>query len=245
MKTRFSSSALALALLGLSMATTAHAQNYTVKLGGAYIDPRASSSEFSGRLPSGSQAVPGVTLEVQPKSTVVFSIERNLNDHLGLELSLGIPPEHDVKLKASAALLGGAYGALPAFYYGQYADKTIATVKQMAPTVFLNYKFGEASDTLRPFLGLGINYTRLDAKLTSTGRTFYQGVPMTLELSDSWGPALQFGVTYRLNKNWSFNTQVASAVVETKLKVRGNGYTHEATFEFTPTVWMATVGYSF
>ena len=88
-------------------------------------------------------------------------------------------------------------------------------------------------------------FDRLKATLTNTGRTFYQGVPMDLSLTDSWGPALQLGMSYRITKQWSLNAQVASAVVETKLRVRGGGGEHQATFEFTPTVWMATVGYSF
>ena len=230
--------------VGLSGASVA-AQSYTVKLGGAHIDPRATSSEFSGTLPGPRPVVPGVTLDVSPKSTLVFSIERHLNDQLSLELALGLPPKHDVKLRASEALLGGTYGPLAAFYYGQFADGTIATVKQVAPTLFLNYRFGSAGDVWRPYLGLGINYTRLKATLTNTGRTFYQGVPMDLSLTDSWGPALQLGMSYRITKQWSLNAQVASAVVETKLRVRGGGGEHQATFEFTPTVWMATVGYSF
>ena len=245
MNSRFAAPSCVLALLSALSCSSVLAQTYTVKLGGAYIDPNATSSEFSGTLPGPRPVVPGVTLQVQKKSTVVFSVERTLTERLSVEVALGIPPEHDVQLKASAALLGGAFGPDAANYYGSYANQTIATVKQVAPTVFLNYKYGDAADALRPYLGLGINYTRLESKLTARGRAFYQGVPMDLDLTDSWGPAVQFGLSYRIDRNWSFNTNIASAVVETKLRVRGGGGEHRATFEFTPTVWMATVGYSF
>lgn len=234
------------------IAGSASAQTYTVKLGGAYIQPNATSSDFSGSLPSGLPARPGVNLEVQSKATLLFSIERAINENFGVELALGLPPKHDVKLKVSDATRAKVadthnpypYQALDQ-HFVDYADQRIATVKQIAPTLFFNYKYGSASDSFRPYLGLGINYTKMEADLTSTGQALYGGVPMTQKLTSSISPAMQVGASYKIDRTWSINMGVASTFVSSTLTVTGNGRTHTAKFDFTPIVYTATVGYSF
>lgn len=233
-------------------AGAACAQNYTVKLGGAYIVPNATSSNFSGQLPSGSPTLDGVNLEVQSKATLLFSVERAINDNVGVELVLGAPPKHDVKLKVSSAVRAQAGSDLRAGLFTAYADKNIATVKQIAPTLFVNYKFGSASDSFRPYLGLGINYTKLDSTLNATGSDLYQHATATsvkLHLDPSIAPAVQVGATYKIDRTWSVNMGVASSFVSTTLDVTTTGpygnYTHSTKFNFAPMVYTATVGYSF
>ncbi|MDE2594639.1 MAG: OmpW family protein [Burkholderiales bacterium] len=243
-------STLTLATVATLLAGTAGAQTYTVKVGGAYIVPNATSSDFSGQLPNGYATRSGVNLEVQAKATLMFSIERAINDNFGVELVMGLPPKHDVKLKvsdatrAAAANTSNPYHALDQ-HFVDFADQKVATVKQMAPTLFFNYKFGEASAHCRPYLGLGINYTKMDADLTTTGEALYNGVPMTQKLTSSIAPAVQAGVTYKIDKTWSVNMGLVSTFVSSNLTVSGNGYTHTAKFDFTPTVYTASVGYSF
>ncbi len=246
-------STLTLATVATLLAGSAGAQTYTVKVGGAYIVPNATSSDFSGRLPvSGAPTLAGVNLEVQSKAALMFSIERAINDNFGVELVLGLPPKHDVKLKVSDSVKAVAQahpGADPrADLFNAYADKTIATVKQMAPTLFFNYKFGSAEDKLRPYLGLGINYTKLDTSLTATGRDLYNHAgasSVDLHLDSSIAPAMQAGVTYKIDRTWSVNVGLVSTFVSSTLDVKAGGYTHTAKFDFTPTVYTASVGYSF
>jgi len=248
---------LTLAAVATLIAGSACAQTYTVKLGGAYIQPNANSSNFSGQLPSGAPTLDGVTLAVQAKSTVVFSLERSVNDNLGVELILGAPPKHDVKLKVSnqvkaeasaRALLGDTRGLL----FSAYADKNIAEVKQVAPTLFFNYKYGSASDTFRPYFGLGLNYTKMDSELTATGRQLYTAAHATsvkLKLTSSIAPAIQVGGTYKIDRNWSLNAGLVSTFVSSTLTVTTTSsdgtFAHKAKFDFTPVVYAASVGYSF
>lgn len=242
-------SALTVAVVATVAATTVSAQTYTVKVGGAYIVPNASSSDFTGQLPvSGAPTLAGVNLEVQSKATLMFSVERAINDNFGVELVLGLPPKHDVKLKVSNAVRAQAGSDPRAALFTAYADKTIAQVKQMAPTLFFNYKFRSASDALRPYLGLGINYTKLDSTLNATGRDLYAHAgasSVKLHLDSSIAPALQAGVTYKVDKTWSVNVGVVSTFVNSTLDVTAGGYTHTAKFDFTPAVYTASVGYSF
>jgi outer membrane protein len=241
---------LTLTAVAALIAGSASAQTYTVKLGGAYIQPNATSSSFSGTLPNGLSTRAGVSLEVQPKSTLLFSIERVINDNFSVELALGLPPEHDVELnvsdvtRANAADSGNPYRAADQ-HFVNYAGKTIATVKQVAPTVFFNYKYGAAGDRFRPYLGLGVNFTKMKAELNKSGQALYNGVPMTQKLSASISPAMQVGATYSIDRTWSVNMGVASTFVSSTLTVSGNGRTHTAKFDFTPVAYTATVGYSF
>lgn len=241
---------LSLAVLAGLLSSSALAQNYTVKIGGAYIDPRATSGDFEGRLPSGAPTLGGVTLEVQPKSTVMFSVERHINDNFGVELVLGVPPKHDVELKVDPSVsLSDPRGAL----FSMFKDSAIAEVKQVAPTVFFNYKYGASGDAFRPYLGLGINYTKMDAKLNAGGHRLYQlagATSVKLHLEPSIAPALQAGLTYHFGRQWSVNAGVVSTYVTSTLTVTstnagGATYQHTAKFDFTPMVYTASVGYSF
>lgn len=243
-------STLTLTAVATLFAGSAGAQTYTVKVGGAYIVPNATSSDFSGSLPNGASARPGVSLAVQSKATLMLSIERAINDNLGVELVLGWPPKHDVKLKVSDATRAAAANGSNPYrgldqHFVDYADQNVATVKQMAPTLFFNYKFGEASAACRPYLGLGVNYTKMDATLTTAGEALYSGVPMTQKLTSSIAPAVQAGVAYKIDRTWSVNMGVVSTFVSSTLTVTGNGRTHTAKFDFTPVVYTASVGYSF
>jgi outer membrane protein len=113
--------------------------------------------------------------------------------------------------------------------------------------VFFNYKFLEPSSALRPFVGLGINVTRFKARTTAAGDTLYaDGAKPEISLSDSIGPAIQVGASYKLDQNWSINASVATAKVNNKLTiVTKSGLRQESAFRFNPTALTATVGYSF
>lgn len=257
---------LAAAALGASSAAQAQ---YTIKLGGAYIEPHATSESLRGGVAVPSplrgafQLQDGVAFQVQPQGTAIFAIERALTDRWSVEFVLGNPPKHDVKLKVnnpqidatgvtlpngttSTTLQNNASGVLRQKLENQNG-KVVATVRQWAPTVFFNYKFFEPSSAVRPFIGIGINVTRFKARTTAAGDTLYaDGAKPEISLSDSIGPAAQVGVSYKLDQNWSLNASVATARVDNKLTIRtASGLRQESSFRFNPTVYTATVGYSF
>lgn len=250
---------LAVAAFGASSAAQAQ---YTIKLGGAYIDPHATSESLRGGVsarPLGGYMLlnDGVAFQVQPQGTAIFAIERALTDRWSVEFVLGNPPKHDVKLKvenpqidASNVTPSVAQGAATNGLLSKLAaqnGKVVATVRQWAPTVFFNYKFFEPSSAVRPFIGIGINVTRFKARTTAAGDTLYaDGSKPEISLSDSIGPAAQVGVSYKLDQNWSLNASVATARVDNKLTIMTrSGLRQESSFRFNPTVYTATVGYSF
>jgi outer membrane protein len=275
-----------LALGGVLAAQAAVAQTYTVKLGYGRIDPRATSSDLEGTLPTGDTLVPlaavpaGNNLEVQPKSTVLFSIERSLNDNWSVELALGIPPTHDVKLNVSdeikaaaktaaavkssplgadaftnpakASAAAGAVGGYANYVKLKVADHVaaydgvaVSRVKQTAPTIFLNYKFFDATSKFRPYVGVGFNYTKFTAKTTAAGDALYNDGQVKIHLTNSIGLAFQTGVTYQIDKTWSVNAGWATAAVKNNMTITTATSKQEASYRFHPSLFSATVGYTF
>ncbi len=111
--------------------------------------------------------------------------------------------------------------------------QNIGSFKHLPPTLTLQYHFlpqGQFS----PYLGGGLNYTRIsDVDLLNGAATLD---------NHSWGLALQAGVDYRLNKNWSLNFDVK------KLQIRSNVYAggqQISEVRIDPWLLGAGVGYRF
>ena len=223
---------LLVSLLAAFAAAPALAQQTTVKFGVSNVRPHSSTSDFSGPFtPS------GISLEVLDKTTAFFSVARELNDHWDVELALGYPPTHDIALKinnpnlpASAQALSGQVGA---------------QVRQVAPTIFVNYKFLEKTSAWRPFVGLGINYTRFDKTNSTAAGNALNGGPTSISLEDSVGLALQGGVSYQINPQWSVSAALATAQVKSKITTNTFGIERSADIKFRPTVFTVALGYSF
>ena len=210
----------------------AFAQQNTIRFGFASIHPNSDASDVSGPFtPS------GISLDVRNKTTPIFSYLREIDDQWDLEFCLGVPPTHDVALKVNNSGLPGTARALD----GQVG----ARVRQVAPTVFANYKFLDKSSAWRPFVGVGVNYTRFDQGESTTQGNALNGGPTSLDLKDSWGLAVQAGVTYHINNEWSVNAALATAQVKTKLTTNTLGVIRTADIKFRPTVLSLSVGYSF
>ncbi|RTL29527.1 MAG: hypothetical protein EKK47_12965 [Burkholderiales bacterium] len=284
-------STLTLAVLTSLAAGSVCAQTYTFKIGAGRIDPRATSGDIEGTLPDHAGgtviAPPGNHLEVMPKSTLLFSIERAFDDHWAAELVLGVPPTHDVKLrvgdsvKAGAAqanaiftaaggssagtvipylatnvysgLGAGAVAAATAAYkqlataalISSYDGAKVAKVRETAPTLFLNYKFLDASSALRPYVGVGINYTNFKVTSTSAGDALYSDGPVRISSTDSIGLAFQMGVNYKFDKNWLVSASWATAGVKNNVTIRTDNSQQNVSYRFHPSVFSLMVGYQY
>jgi outer membrane protein len=226
---------LALATMLALAAGAASAQSalegFTVYVGGAYIDVRSKADPLlsvPATLPPGVEA--GV--RVGDASTIGLGVVYRFTPNWSLEGAFGIPPEHS------------GYGTDFIEPFGQ-----ISTVKQVAPTFFVNYHFVDVMPGFSPFVGLGINYTRFtDSKSTASGNAA-SGGPTNIDLSDSWGVAAHVGLTYQIDRNWSIVGTLAYADVSSDLTATtptstGN-VVRTTTIDFRPIVYTLSVGYSF
>lgn len=226
--------ALSLIAAGTLLAASSAMAQYTIQVGGASVDPNSSAGNAHGPL----TPVDAISLKVKPQSTIFFSVARELNDKWDLQLALGLPPAHDVALKVTNA------AALPASVAAQ-DGVIISKVTQIAPTLFANYKFGEASSALRPFVGLGVNYTKFDPAETTPANDAINGGPTRIKLSDSWGLAWQAGVSYQIDKNWSVSGTYSSADVKTVVTTNTLGIERKVDVKFSPNVYIVALGYRF
>lgn len=143
-------------------------------------------------------------------------------DNIGMELLAATPFQHKVGLQSTG---------------------TIAEVKQLPPSLMAQYYFGDRQDKLRPYLGVGINYTTFyDADFNQTGRD--AGLS-DLSLKDSWGVATQAGLDYNLDDNWLINMSVWWMDIDTEVKFKAGGEQQNINTRIDPWVFMFGAGYRF
>jgi outer membrane protein len=206
------------------------------RIGASDVAPHSSTSDAVGPfLPTPDS---GVSLKVKDQSTLFFSYARKLDDQYEFELAGGVPPTHNVVAKLNPSIV-------PANLVAAYQGQTIAKVRQFAPTVFVNYKFGQANDGFRPFIGLGVNYTKFDQRTSTALGNGLNGGPTDIQMKDSWGLAAQVGADYKLNDKWSLHGGISTAAVKSTITTTTSGATRTMDIRFQPLVFTLAAGYSF
>lgn len=210
MNKRFTIVAALMCCVGL-----AQAQDYGLKVGLSRLTNHSATTGIQGiGVPPGADAVVG------DASTAIFAIERRLNANMGVELVLGVPPKVSARATGSVAFLG---------------DKVL-TARNLAPTLMLNYSFGDAGAKWRPYVGVGANFTRF-SDIQST-------LAPKVEMSDSFGMALQAGVNYALSRQWGVFGSISAIDVSSKLVATGNTVL-TTTIDFRPIIYTIGTSYRF
>lgn len=113
------------------------------------------------------------------------------------------------------------------------AGNKIGTVKHLPPTLTLQYHFTPQSP-FSPYLGAGINYTRFSDVDLASGQ-------ITLDNS-GWGYALQGGIDYKFDKNWSLNVDVKYVDIASDVYMGGKSISN---VQISPWLFGVGVGYRF
>lgn len=178
----------------------------------------------TARPTEGSDNVLGLgSFDVSNNTQLGLTLSYLITDNIGVELLAATPFQHKVGLNA----LG-----------------TIAEVKHLPPTLMAQYYFGDKRDALRPYLGIGVNYTTFfDEKFNDTGSN--AGLS-NLSMKDSWGIAGQAGLDYLVNENWLINMSVWWMNIETDVDFDVAGGEHQSiSTRLDPWVFMFSAGYRF
>ncbi len=109
----------------------------------------------------------GAAATVDDNARPSITVEYFLRDNLGIELLGALPFKHGINL-------GGAH---------------VGETKHLPPTVSLNWHF-PTGGALKPFLGLGVNYTAFFEEKSSLG---------VLKIKDSFGLAAHLGADWALD----------------------------------------------
>lgn len=181
----------------------AQAQDNVVKAGIVYYTTSSDTSGLSVSPPAAGAALAGSDVETGDAPTLALVYERRLTPNIGAELALGIPPRID----------GDATGPLADVLKAAGLSKTVLSAKNVSPTFFLNYYFGDASAKWRPYVGAGINYTYFSDIESS--------IPdADIDMSDSWGWALQAGISYAAAPNWGLFASVQRVDIESDVEAK-------------------------
>jgi outer membrane protein len=182
----------------------------------------------------GAYTPPGYKLDVKNTQTAYFAYIRRLTSYLDLEIAGGIPPNTKTIGKGPATV-----GSVP------YNGVTIATAKWAAPSVLLDYKFFSESTALRPYIGVGVNYTTFyDRDVTAAGQQATGG-PTRLSLTRSIGPVGSVGLKYQPNTRWSVIASYNISRVDSDIKTDTAGAIRTAHIDFRPQALVVAAGYSF
>jgi len=176
--------ALALAAIGMS-ATQAMAEDspWMVRARAVNISPA-----------NGSDPVTGVgaadRITVSTKTIPEVDISYFLTPNWSAELILTYPQKHNVYLDGA----------------------NIGTFKHLPPTLTAQYHFAPEAK-VSPYLGAGINYTRIsNVNLLSGSGDLNQ---------DSWGLAVQAGIDFKIDKNWSLNFDIKKVQIRSDVYLSG------------------------
>ena len=193
----------------------AQAQDNSLKFGVAEYTTHSSTNGVTGvGVPPGADAKTGNA------TTLVVEYERLINPNWGVTLAVGGTPKVKAKATGSVAFLGD----------------DVLSAKNVSPTLFVNYHFGAAGDTWRPYVGLGINYTKfvsIESKLAPD-----------VQMSDSVGPAATAGLEYALSKDWSLWASVSALKVKSDVVATG-ATVLTTTIDFRPVVYSFGAVYKF
>ena len=138
----------------------------------------------------------GGTMDLDIGSSVrpTIAFEYFIADGLGLEVLAAAPFNHDIDIDG----------------LGQ-----VGSTKHLPPTVSLQYHFNREG-TVRPLLGVGVNYTTFFSEDT---RGELAGAD--LELGDSWGLAAHAGIDFDVGERGAIRLDVRWMDIESDVKVDG------------------------
>jgi len=200
---------IALAALSLCAAAPASAAdtepegNWMVRMRGTYLKMDNSSDQIGG---VGAHDRVTTNNKWIPELDVTYFI----TPHIATELVLTVPQSQDVYLDGNK----------------------IGSFKHLPPSIMLQYHL-QPEGTFRPYLGVGLNVTRI------WGANLAGGLAL-----DQWsvGPALQVGMDYRLSKHWFLNADIKKIWISSDIKSNG---TKVSSVSLDPWLFSMGVGYRF
>jgi outer membrane protein len=181
--------------------------------------------------------------------TLKLSTTYFITDHIALDLATGVPPKLKLYAQGNATPFGAGG---PSLNLGNL--QPLATTRSWAPVLFLKYFFFDAQTKLRPFVGIGANYTWYShTELNPTFSGALQqiagpGGQVKASLSPSWNPAFEAGVSYNITKNLYATASVTYLSLKTNAtvsSVAANGQTVLANRTHITADPVITFGYRF
>jgi outer membrane protein len=188
----------ALGLCGVA-AQAQSAGTLLFKAGINKVTPKVSSGELSA------PSLPDTRIDVKSDVSGILTATYMLTDNVSAEFYAGLPYEHEIVGAGSIAGVG-----------------KIGSVKQVAPTLFAQYRLGAASAMFRPYAGLGLSFGHFYGEkgaASLTALTNPGGAPTRLHVEDRFGLSPQLGATVALGDKWFLDAAVIKTYLKTTSKL--------------------------
>jgi len=218
-------------LLSLTGITTAFADEppNDVRIGLYSVFYHTSADDITGPY------VPaGVNLTAENLETLYVGIVRHFPDNFALELALGYPPLSKVKGSGPATV-----GSVP------YDGQVISSARWISPTLLFEYNFLPDTAKLRPYIGVGVNYTTFYDRTSTVAGNEASGGPTRISLTAAVGPAVTAGLTYRINDRWHLHASYGWSQERTHFTGDTDGFERSTHISFNPSALIVSGGYSF
>jgi outer membrane protein len=221
------------AILLAACAAGAHADDAApaneVRIGAYFVHDATKANDLSGPFTPA-----GINIRVGNSTTPYLAYLRHLDDHWAIELAGGVPPTVKTYGKGPAMV-----GSVP------FDGQEVATAKWFSPTLLVDYKFLDASNALRPFVGLGVNYTRFYKLESTPAGDAANGGPTSVHLSRSIGPAGSVGASWQFTREINVIASYSLARVNSHYRSDTAGDIRTTSIRFNPRAAVVAVGYSF
>ncbi len=217
---------LSLSLAALAVVSSASAQSagtWQARLGLINITPSVSSGDLSA------PSLPGSKIDVNGATQLGGGITYMVTDHIALDVPLALPFKHTIKGAGAVAGTG-----------------ELGTTKSLPISVFAQYRFGEANDKFRPYVGGGLTYAKFFKETASntlnsiTGGT--SSTPTSMSIESKLAPTLIIGAVYAFNDRWFVEGMVGKTFIKTRTTL-SSGQTIDTRLD--PTTVALSVGYRF
>ena len=215
---------LALLCAGFTPLTSAEQGDILVRLRGIAIVPDDDSDQVRVAglgtvqgLNGGESSRVNVEKSFVPEVDITYMLAK----HIGIEAIAGIA-NHDVELKDNGlstlvtTLTAGAAGS------GLTDGFKIFDTWVLPPTVTVQYHF-MPDNKIRPYAGLGINYTAFLWDDASDQLEAAVGGPVHVNSRNGWAWAVQFGIDIDWKDNWYFNIDAKYIDLDTEASIFING----------------------
>jgi len=221
---QFSKAGLALAALVLGASASAQvAGTLSVRVGATHIAPQVRSGDLSA------PSFPGTKVDVGNATSLSGGVNYMLTDHWAVDVPLALPFKHDITGDGAIAGVG-----------------KLGQTKVLPVTVFAQYRFGEAEARFRPYVGVGVTYsrffkTRTTATLNSlTGGTLAN--PTTASIDNQWGLTPQVGFVWAFNERWFLDAAYYKSFLKTTTRLSSG---QSISTRLNPDVIAVGLGYRF
>ena len=209
-------------LLGAS-ASAQVAGTFSARVGATHIAPQVKSGNLS------TPSFPGTTVDVGSASALTGGLNYMVTDHWAVDLPVGLPFTHDFSGDGAIAGTG-----------------KLGQTKVVPATLFAQYRFGEANAQFRPYLGLGVTYSKFFKNRSTAALTGVTGGspanPTTAWIENKWGLTPQVGFVWNFNERWFVDAAYYKSFLKTTTHLSSG---QSINIKLNPNVFAVGVGYRF